>query len=80
MPRYLLSVRHFDNDYLVVEEPEGVQLPDDAAAREFALKVMRGLVQIEGENWEGWTMEVTQEGRRGWRLPFEAIEPSDHFC
>jgi hypothetical protein len=41
--------------------------------------VMRGLVQREEENWEGWTMEVTQGGRRVWRLPLEAIEPSDHF-
>jgi hypothetical protein len=78
MPRYLLSVRHFDNDYLV-DEPEGVQLSDDAAAREFALRVMRGLL-IKEENWEGWTMEVTQGGRRVWRLPFDAMEPSDHFC
>ena len=78
MPRYLFAVRHFDNDYLV-DEPEGVQLSDDAAARAFALMVMRGLVQREEENWEGWTMEVTQGGRRVWRLPLEAIEPSDHF-
>jgi hypothetical protein len=78
MPRYLLAVRHLDHDSLA-DELEGVQLPDDPAAREFALKVMRGLMQIEGENWEGWTMEVTQGGRRVWRLPFEAIEPSAPF-
>jgi hypothetical protein len=78
MPRYLFAVRHFDNDYLV-DEPEGVQLSDDDAARAFALMVMCGLLQIEEENWEGWMMEVTQGGRRVWRLPFDAIEPSDHF-
>jgi hypothetical protein len=74
MPRYLLSVRHFNNDYWV-DELEGVQLSDDSAAREFALRVMRGLL-IKEENWEGWTMEVTQGGRRVWRLPFDAMEPS----
>jgi hypothetical protein len=78
MPHYVLSVRHFDNDYLV-DEPQGVQLADDGAAREFALRVMRGLV-IKEENWEGWTMEVTQGGRRVWRLPFDAMEPGDHLC
>jgi hypothetical protein len=36
MPRYLFAVRHFDKDYLV-DEPEGAQLSDDAAARAFAL-------------------------------------------
>jgi len=71
MPRYLLSVRHFDNDYWV-DEPEGVQLSDDAAAREFALRVMRGLL-IKEKNWKGWTMEVMQGGRRVWRLPFDAM-------
>jgi hypothetical protein len=78
MPRYLFAVRHFDGDCLD-DEPEGVELPTDAAARAFALKVMRGLVQIEDDNWEGWTMEVMQGGRRVWRFPFDAIEPSDPF-
>jgi hypothetical protein len=68
-------VRHFADDCLE-DEPDGVELPDDAAAREFALKVMPGLVQKEEDDWNGWTMEVTQGERRVWRLPFEAIEPS----
>jgi hypothetical protein len=77
MPRYVLSVRHFANDYLV-DESKGVQLSDDAAAREFALRVMRGLL-IKEENWEGWTMEVTQGGRRVWRLPFDATMLSGDY-
>jgi hypothetical protein len=45
------------------------------AAREFALKVMLGLVQSQNDDWDGWTMEVIQGERTVWRLPFEAIEP-----
>jgi hypothetical protein len=52
MPRYPLALRHFDNDYLV-DEPEDVQLSDDAAAREFALKVMRGLSSDRGRKLGG---------------------------
>ena len=40
----------------------GVELPDDAAAQEFALKVMRGLVQSLDEDWDG----VDDGGHRGW--------------
>ena len=42
MPRYLFAVRHpaFDD---VEDDPAGMELPDDAAAREFAVKVMRRL-------------------------------------
>jgi hypothetical protein len=40
MPHYLLAVRHPDTDYLV-DEPEGVQLSDDAAGRAFALAAPR---------------------------------------
>ena len=44
MPRYLFDVHHFDGDYLE-DNPAGVELLDDAAAWEFAVKVMRGLVE-----------------------------------
>jgi Domain of unknown function (DUF6894) len=75
MPRYVFDVRHLD-DLCLEDNPAGVELSDDAAAREFALKVMLGLVQSQDDDWNGWTMEVTQGERRVWRLPFEAIEPS----
>ena len=45
-----------------------MDLPDDAAAREFAAKVMRGLVWQRDDDWEGWTMEVRQGGRQVWHL------------
>ncbi len=74
MPRYQFVVRH--SAYADLEDNEaGTELPNDAAAREFAAKVMRGLVQQREDDWHGWTMEVREGGRRVWRLPFDAIEP-----
>jgi hypothetical protein len=74
MPRYHFDVRHLeDGDYLE-DNPAGVELPDDAAAREFALNVMRGLADSLDEDWTGWTMEVTEGGRPVWRLPFDAMK------
>ena len=49
-----------------------------AAAREFAAKVMRGLVDQREDDWHGWTMEVREGRRRVWQLPFDAIEPASH--
>jgi hypothetical protein len=43
------------------------------AAREFAAKVMRGLLRNQDEDWRGWTMEVRLDGRWVWHLPFDAI-------
>jgi hypothetical protein len=37
----LFDVRHFEGAYME-DDPAGVELPDDAAAREFGLKVIRG--------------------------------------
>jgi hypothetical protein len=77
MPRYRFDVRHLDDGEYLEDNPAGVELPDDAAAREFALKVMRRLVEGGDDDWEGWTMEVTEGGRSVWRLPFDAIEPGE---
>jgi hypothetical protein len=74
MPRYLFVLRHPDHE-TPDNEPVGMDLSDDNTAREFALKIIRGLVQDEDEKWEGWVMVVTQNGRQVWRLPFEPIEP-----
>ncbi len=77
MPRYQLVVRHFA--YADVEDNEaGTELPNDAAAREFAAKVMRGLLDQREDDWNGWTMEVKEGRRRVWQLPFDAIEPISH--
>jgi hypothetical protein len=75
MPRYQFVVRH--SAYADMEDNEaGTELPDDAAAREFAAKVMRGLVQQQ-DDWHGWTMEVREGARRVWQLPF-GLAPTSH--
>jgi hypothetical protein len=73
MPRYHFAVRNSDRH----DDPDGTELADDAAAREYAMRVIRELQHGDGDNWRGWTMEVTQDGRRVWQIPFETIEPSD---
>lgn len=75
IPRYLFVLRHLDYDDLD-NDPDGVELPDDVTAREFALKIIRGLLD-SGENWKGWVMEVTRDERRVWYLPFDPIEPTE---
>jgi hypothetical protein len=77
MPLYLFAVRHFVD--CLEDDLGGVELPDDAAANEFALKVMRGLVQKEEDNWNGWTMEVTQGERRVWRFHLWPESRADLF-
>jgi hypothetical protein len=70
MPRYLFAVRH--PAYAELEDDVS-ELPDHAAARELAAKVMQGLLRNEDVDWRGWTMEVRLDGRWVWHLPFDAI-------
>ena len=77
MPRYLFALRHSDHDDLD-NDPDGMDLADDVTAREFAVKIIRGLLESPDENWKGWVMEVTQGERHVWNLPFDAIEPAEH--
>jgi len=54
-----------------VDDPDGTELPNDAAAREEALQVIRDLKKNQTElRWNGWVVEVTQRGRRVWQIPF----------
>ena len=39
-------------------DPDGTELPDDAAVREYAIRNIRELQHGEEHNWKGWTMEV----------------------
>ena len=77
MPRYVYVLRHSSFADLQ-DDAAAMELPDDAAAREFAAKVMSGLVWQPEDNWAGWTMEVWQGGRLVWHLPFDPIEPPNH--
>ena len=63
MPRYLFAVRH--PAYAELEDDMcGMELPDHAAARELAAKVMQGLLRNEDEDWRGWTRVIVQAARR----------------
>jgi hypothetical protein len=43
--------------------------PNDAAAREYAIRVIRELQHGEGENWKGWMMEIYSERAQGLANP-----------
>ena len=63
MPRYLFAVRH--PAYAELEDDVcGRELPDDAAARELAAKVMRGLLRNQ-DGTGGGGMEVRLDGPCG---------------
>jgi hypothetical protein len=54
------------------DDPEGTELPDDAAARDEALKIIREVTRNNEQVWTGWTIEVTEGDRRVWQIPFKA--------
>ena len=74
MPRYHFAVK----DAARYDDPDGTDVPDDAAARDYAIRIIREVQHGEEHNWTGWTMEVWQGGRRVWHLPFDPIEPPNH--
>ena len=69
MPRYVFAVRHFAYADLQ-DDAAGMELPDDAAAREFAAKVMRGLVRHPGRRLGGlalyyrWSKDFLEAGKK----------------
>jgi hypothetical protein len=66
MPRYHFAIRnteHFDDE-------DGVILPGDGSAREYAIKVMDELQKDDEISWVHYTMEVMREGPVIWRIPF----------
>jgi hypothetical protein len=66
MPLYRFAVHnsHWHDD------SEGTELPDDGAAREAALQVIRDLKKNDQTRWNGWTIKVTQGDRQVWQIPF----------
>jgi hypothetical protein len=54
----------------VHDEPEGTELPDDEAARQWGLEVIRDLKKNNESMWKGWTIEVTDGDRQVWQIPF----------
>jgi hypothetical protein len=58
-----------------LDDPEAAEdLPDDQAAREEALQVIRDLKKNNRTAWRGWMIEVTERGRLVWQIPFVARE------
>ena len=49
----------------IVEDIEGLELPDVAAAREEAMGLARDLTRLElfGRDWSHWTVVVSDESR-----------------
>jgi hypothetical protein len=56
------------------DDPEGTELPDDGAACEEALQVIRDLKKSNETGWRGWTIEVKDGDRRVWQIPFAGTE------
>ena len=73
MSRYHFAVK----DAARYEDPDGMELPDDAAVRDYAIRVIREVQHGEDHNWTGWTMEVRQGQRIVWQIPFETVEPKN---
>jgi hypothetical protein len=77
MPRYYFRLIK-DNE--VVKIPEGIDLPGNAAAREEAVTLARGLKagKIQpGRKWDGWQVTVvSQHGRVVDSVPIDVV-PQD---
>jgi hypothetical protein len=73
MPRYHFAVK----DAARYDDPDGTEVPDDAAARDYAIRIIREVQHGEEHNWTGWTMEVRQGQRIVWQIPFETVEPNN---
>ena len=73
MPRYHFAVK----DAARYDDPDGTEMPDDATARDYAIRIIREVQHGEEHNWTGWTMEVRQGHRIVWQIPFETVEPNN---
>jgi hypothetical protein len=54
-----------------IDDPEATEfLPDDVAARNEALQIIRDLKKNNRAMWKGWTIEVAEGDRVVWQIPF----------
>ena len=63
MPRYFFNLTDGD-DVMEEQNPQGVELPGDAAAREDGLMLARDLKHgklLKDRNWEGWFVSIVDE-------------------
>ena len=70
MPLYRFIVHAID----AIDDPEGVQLPDDAAALAEGAKIVREIKQDAGEDSRYWSLEVKEGVRQVARISFETVE------
>jgi hypothetical protein len=66
MPIYNLTVHNGGR----LEDDGGIELPDDAAARAYALQVIYELNRNNRNRWNCWKMEVTEGDRQVFDIPF----------
>jgi hypothetical protein len=70
MPLYKFTVHALD----VIDDPEGIQLPDDAAALAEGAKIVRELKRDGGEDSRSWALEIKEEARQVAWISFETVE------
>ena len=74
MPRYYFNLKRRDGTLV---DPDGVDLPDQAAAREHALQVIDELMRNANVRTRGWRLAVMDEGRQScFELLFASYDDS----
>jgi uncharacterized protein DUF6894 len=76
MPRYFFDLV----DDRKIYDKKGVSLPNDKAARQYALTFARELMQTKrdllGESWRAWSVQVCNgKFERILKVPFSKVEP-----
>jgi hypothetical protein len=73
MPYYHFAI----HDGQRITDPQGTILPDESAALRFARQIIGELARGDPDQYAGWFLEVTEEGRRIARLPFDTGATED---
>jgi hypothetical protein len=71
MPRYCFILRW--PDWRQHRDDEGTDLPNDAAARDYAHRMIRELKEGGGYDEPGLEMVITDESGREFVIPFEFV-------
>jgi hypothetical protein len=67
MPLYRFALH---NGHRLDDEEAAEFLADDEAARQWGLQVIRDLRKNSEIEWKGRTIDVTQDDREVWQIPF----------
>jgi hypothetical protein len=75
MPRFYFN---FVNDQEKIDDPEGIELPDEAAARRQAMDAVLDAQKTRfalAKSWVGWSVEVVNDrGNRVLLLPISTVQ------